>query len=326
VLLAVALLAISTLTLSLGAVAIPPSEVLGALGERLGLGIGTTPAAVAAAVVWDIRLPRLLMAISVGAAFSITGAALQGMFRNRLADPYLLGIAPGGALGGVTGATAGAAAGAIAGGAVGGMLTALVLKRLSRTRAGEPSRFILTGLALGLAITAWVGFIVFTADRARVPPLEFWLLGNLAGTTWNSLATTAMLVGLGTAALFAGSRALDLLVLGESDARRLGLDVDLSITVLLLAVGAVAGAAVGGGGIIVFTGLLGPHIARRLVGPTHRRLLATSVATGALLVATADLVGRTIVTPIEIPVGLLMAAVGGPFFLWLIRIPDFDRT
>jgi len=322
VLVAVAFLA----SLGLGAVPVAPSEVVGVIARKLGLSFGSEPSPSAAAVIWEIRLPRALLAGVVGAAFAAAGAGLQGLFRNDLADPYLLGIGPGAALGGVVGASAGAAPGAIAGGAVGGILTGLLLKRLSRSRAAEPSRFILTGLALGLAITAWVGFIVFTADRTKVPPLEFWLLGDLAGTTWSTLGTTLVIVSIGLIGLFAGGRALDLLALGEADARRLGLDVGLTLTVLLMAIGAATGAAVGAAGVIVFVGLIAPHVARRVVGPAHHRLLVASAMVGAFMVSAADLVGRTSVSPIEIPVGLVTAAIGGPFFLWLIRKPDYGTA
>jgi len=325
-LLAALVVAAFIVSLGLGAVVVAPSEVVSVIARKLGLSIGSEASPTAAAVIWEIRLPRALLAGLSGAAFAAAGAGLQGLFRNELADPYLLGIGPGAALGGVVGASAGAAAGAIAGGVVGGIFTGLLLKRLSRTRAAEPSRFILTGLALGLAITAWVGFIVFTADRTKVPPLEFWLLGDLAGTTWATLGTTFVIVSIGTIGLLAGGRALDLLALGEADARRLGLDVGLTLTVLLMAIGAITGAAVGAAGVIVFVGLIAPHVARRVVGPAHRKLIIASGMVGALIVTLADLVGRTAVSPIEIPVGLVTAAIGGPFFLWLIRKPDYGTA
>ncbi|HLE39702.1 MAG TPA: iron ABC transporter permease [Acidimicrobiia bacterium] len=312
-------------SLGLGAVVIPPSEVAAAVARRFGLAWGSEPSATAVSVLWNIRLPRALLAAVTGAGLAVAGAALQGLFRNRLAEPHLLGIAPGAALGGVLGASVGGTSGAVAGGTIAGMLTALILKRLSRSRSSEPSRFVLTGLALGLAITAWVGFVVFTGDRTRIPPMEFWLLGNLAGTTWPTLGTTTVLVSLGIAGLLAGGHSLDLLTLGEADARRLGLDVGLTLTVLLLAVGAITGAAVGASGVIVFVGLVSPHLARGVVGAGHHRLLAGSALVGALVVMSADILGRTLASPREIPVGLITAAVGGPFFLWLIRDPEFTE-
>jgi len=313
------------LNLGMGTVVIPPSEVLGALSDRLGLSLGSPPSSLADSVVWDIRMPRVLLGALGGAAFGVAGAVLQGVFRNRLADPHLLGIGPGASLGGVIGALAGGVEGAIAGGAAGGILTALVVRRLGAARGAVASNFVLMGVALGVVLSAWVGFVVFLSDVARVPPIEFWLLGNLAGSTWSSLGTTLAVAGLGTLGLMAAARTLDLLALGEADARRLGVDVDMATLVLLLVVGAITGAAVGGMGVVVFVGLVVPHVVRRLAGPAHRTVLAGSAVGGAAFVLFADLAARTIAAPTEVPVGLVTAAIGGPFFLWLLRRPEVTR-
>jgi iron complex transport system permease protein len=259
------------------------------------------------------------MGIVVGGALALTGVVLQGVFRNPMADPQLLGIGPGASLGGVIGSVAGATPGAIAGGAVAGLLTALVVRRLGARRANQPSRFILTGVALSAALSAWVGFVVFGADRAKVPPIEFWLLGSLTGSTWRALSTAVLLVGLGSIGLWTGARILDLMALGESEARHLGVDVEFATTVLLMGTGIVTGAAVGAVGVVGFVGLLVPHVVRKLTGPAHRPLMLGSVLAGGLFVVVTDLVARTVFVPIEIPVGLVTAVVGGPFFLWLIR-------
>lgn len=319
VVLGVLLVVAAGVSLGLGAVAIAPSEVLGVMARKVGLTLGAEPAVQAEAVVWSIRLPRALMGVVTGGALALTGVVLQGVFRNPMADPQLLGIGPGASIGGVIGSVAGATQGAIAGGAVAGLLTALVVRRLGARRAEQPSRFILTGVALSAALSAWVGFVVFGADRAKVPPIEFWLLGSLTGSTWRALGTATVVAGLGALGLWSGARTLDLLTLGESEARHLGVDVDFATTVLLMGVGIVAGAAVGAVGVVGFVGLLVPHVVRRLTGPAHRPLMAGSVLAGGLFVVLADLAARTVFVPVEIPVGLLTAVVGGPFFLWLIR-------
>lgn len=306
-------------TLCLGAVIIAPAEVSAVFLGRLLPTIGRTPSALAEAVLWNIRLPRALMGVVGGGALAVAGVVLQGVFRNPLADPQLLGIGAGASLGAVMGSAAGATQGAIAGGAAAGMLTALVVRRLGRRGAQQPSRFILTGVALSAALTAWVGFVVFGGDRTRIPPMEFWLLGSLAGSTWRGVGTTAVLVSLGLAGLFSGARSLDLLALGESEARHLGVDVDLVMTMLLLGVGVVTGATVGAVGVIGFVGLLIPHLIRILTGPAHRPLMFASLLGGGLFVVLADLASRTVAIPIEIPVGLVTAVLGGPFLLWLIR-------
>ncbi len=161
--------------------------------------------------------------------------------------------------------------------------------------------------------------MVFGADRAKVPPIEFWLLGSLTGSTWRALGTAAVLAGLGGFGLWTGARVLDLMALGESEARHLGVDVDFATTVLLMGVGLVTGTAVGAVGVVGFVGLLVPHVVRRLTGPAHRPLMAGSMLAGGLFVVLTDLAARTVYVPIEIPVGLVTAVFGGPFFLWLIR-------
>ncbi|NND02225.1 MAG: iron ABC transporter permease [Acidimicrobiia bacterium] len=306
------------LNLGMGAVSVAPSEVVSVLSRRIGLSFGNQPAASAEAVVWTLRVPRALLAIVVGGGLAAVGAALQGVFRNPLADPQLLGIGPGAAIGAVAGAAAGGVAGSIAGGTVAGLLVALLLRRLSRRTAGDPARFVLVGVALGAALTAWVGFLVFASDRSVVPPMEFWLLGSLSGATWRVFGTALVLVAVPLTVLLINARSLDLLSLGEDQARHLGVDVDLTITVVLMAVGAATGATVGAVGVVGFVGLVIPHVVRRMAGPSHRFLMAASFLGGAAFVLAADLVARTVLTPVEVAVGLLTAVIGGPFFLILL--------
>ena len=304
--------------LSLGAVAVPVGEVLGVLARRLGLDLFVEPTARADAVVWGIRMPRLLLAMTVGASLAMTGGVLQGMLRNKLADPHLLGIGPGAAVGAAIGSSAGGVQGAIAGGVAAGVITAFAIRRLASRASLDPTRIILSGVALGAALSAWVGFVVFASDRATVPPVEFWLLGSLAGSTWRSFATVLVFATLAVIVLVASARTLDVLSLGETDARSLGVDVDLVRTILLIAVGAGVGATVGAAGVIAFVGLLVPFAVAPFTGPLHRHLLAVAMVGGALFVVGSDLVARLAIEPIEIPVGLVTSAVGGPVFLWLL--------
>lgn len=305
--------------LGVGAVTIEIGEVAAVISRRLGFALGDSPSPTAEAVIVDIRLPRVLLGLLTGAALGVSGAVLQGALRNPLADPQLLGIGPGASLGGVIGAVAGGVQGAIAAGTAGGLLTALVVRRLGRGPELEPSRLILTGVALGAALSALVGFAVFVSDQSRVPPIEFWLLGGLSGSTWRALGTTVVIAGGGILALLGTGRVLDLLTLGAAEARHLGVDVEFTTTVLLMGVGGVVGASVGAVGVVGFVGLLVPHVLRRLAGPAHRTLLLGSAVGGGLLVVVADIAARTLARPTEVPVGLITAAVGGPFFLWLIR-------
>jgi iron complex transport system permease protein len=305
----------------MGAVAVPPGEVIEVISRHLGLAIGDEPSFRADAVLWSIRLPRILLGLVVGAGLGLAGAALQGVFRNPLADPQLLGIGPGASLGAVAAMLALGASTepALAGGAVGGIATATLLKRFGDSGSPDPSRFVLSGVALGAALSAWVGFAVFAADRSAVPPVEFWLLGSLTGSTWRILANALILTTAGALVFFGSARSLDLMALGEPEARHLGVDVDLVRAMVLFGAGLTVGAAVGAVGVIGFVGLLVPHLVRRGTGPSHKALLAGSALGGAAFVVIADLGARVIASPIEIPVGLLTAALGGPFFLWLLR-------
>lgn len=312
------LIAAAWAALSMGAVSVPPAEVLGVLARRLGLEVFAEPSSQAEAVVWGIRMPRLLLAFTVGAALALAGGVLQGLLRNNLADPHLLGIGPGAAIGAAIGSSAGGVQGAIAGGVAAGVITAFAIRRLARRASIDPTRIILSGVALGAALSAWVGFVVFAADRATVPPIEFWLLGSLAGSTWRAFGTVVVFIVFTSAVMLASARILDVFRLGEADARHLGIDVDLMRTVILITVGAAVGATVGAAGVIAFVGLFVPFVVIKSTGPLHRHLLAASMAAGALFVAASDLVARLAIQPIEMPVGLVTAAVGGPVFLWLL--------
>ncbi len=317
-LLVVAALSIGAASLSLGAVEVPGGEVAGVLGRQIGLEWFAEPSDRATAVVWGIRMPRLLLGMAVGAALAAAGAVLQGMLRNDLADPHLLGIGPGAAIGAAIGAGAGGVQGAISGGVAAGVLTAFVVRRLRRRASIDQTRLILSGVALGAALSAWVGFIVFGSDRSVVPPIEFWLLGSLTGSTWRGLGTTVVFLIFGLGALLVMSRTLDLMALGDQEAWHLGVDVELVTTVLLIIIGVVTGATVGAVGVVVFVGLLVPYLMRRLVGPRHRHLLVGAMLGGAAFLAASDLLARLAIEPIEIPVGLVTAAFGGPLFLWLV--------
>jgi iron complex transport system permease protein len=317
-LVALGLLAAAWAALSLGAVSVPSGEVLGVLAGKIGIDAFDEPSRQAEAVVWGIRMPRLLLAFAVGATLGLVGGVLQGLLRNNLADPHLLGIGPGAAIGAAIGSAAGGVQGAIAGGVAAGVVTAFAVRRLSRRASIDPTMIILSGVALGAALSAWVGFVVFAADRSRVPPIEFWLLGSLTGSTWRALGTAFVFLLVTSIIMLSSAHLLDVMGLGEADARHLGIDVDLVLTVLLIAAGAAVGATVGAVGVIAFVGLLVPFVVRRVTGPSHRSLLFGALASGALFVAAADLVARLAIQPVEIPVGLVTAAVGGPVFLWLL--------
>ncbi|MDJ0952184.1 MAG: iron ABC transporter permease [Acidimicrobiia bacterium] len=309
-----ALVATLLASLAIGAVDVSIGGVVDSFLSRIG--IRTEPAT--DPIVWEIRFPRAMTALVVGAALGLVGAVLQGLLRNDLADPHLLGLGPGAAIGAAIGtATAGIQAG-IAGGVFAGVAASFLLRRLARRISVDPTRIILSGVALGLVLNAWVGFVVFGLDRSSVPPLEFWLLGSLSGSSWRSFGTVAVFLSLAAAGLFLATRSLDLMAFGDSEARHLGVDTDMVTTMVMIASGAAVGATVGAAGVIAFVGLLVPFIARSLVGHEHKHLLPASMIGGAIFVAASDLAARTLIEPVELPVGLITAAVGGPVFLWLL--------
>lgn len=269
-------------------------------------------------------MPRLLLGLTVGATLALVGAVLQGLLRNELADPQLLGIGPGAGIGAAIGAAAAGVPGAIAGGVVTGVVTALIVRRASRTPLIDPTRIILFGVALGATLSAIVGFVVFGSDRARVPPIEFWLLGSLSGATWRAFGTVFVYVAITSVAMLASARLLDILGLGEAEATHLGVDVELVRTVLLIAAGAAVGATVGSAGVLAFVGLMVPFAVRKITGPAHRHLLPVAILVGAVFVSVSDLAARLALEPIEIPVGLITAIVGGPIFLWMVLRGQHD--
>lgn len=304
-------------TVAIGTVPVAFSDVAATIGSRLGLA--ESPGGIADAVVWDIRMPRLVAGIATGAALGVVGAMLQGVLRNEMADPHLLGIGPGAAIGAALGASAGGTRGSIAGGVVAGILTAFILGRIAKGPSVDRTRVILSGAALSLVLGAWVGFVVFGSDRGTVPPLEFWLLGSLSATTWSTAITLSVFVGVAVAGMFTVRRTLDVVSLGEKEARFLGVDIELVTTTLLIVAGATVGATVGAVGVIAFVGLLVPLVVRIGMGPSYRHILPASVLGGAIFVLATDLVARSVLQPVEVPVGLVTAAVGGPVFLWLIQ-------
>ncbi len=305
-----------------GAVAVSPADLFHMLGRRLG--VTDDPERLTDSVLWAIRLPRVLAGAIVGGGLGAAGAALQGTFRNHMADPHLVGISPAAGLGAVVGIAVTPVGGPPVimrvGAAVAGAGAALIMRRIAG-RVVESNQFILIGLALGLGMLAWLGAIVLAWDSPRVPTFTFWVFGGLAGSTWSTLGAGTPVVIAGLAIIAASARSLDLLALGETEARHLGVDVDRVITVILIGVGVVVGGAVGLGGAIGFVGLIVPLLLRRWIGPGHRWLIPVATLGGAVMVVAVDVLARTVASPVEIPVGLLTAILGAPVFIWfLLRV------
>ncbi|WP_406149618.1 FecCD family ABC transporter permease [Streptomyces sp. NBC_01012] len=321
--LAAALVAGCLLSAGLGAYSIPLGDVLSSAQHRLGLG-GQALDRVGESVLWNVRLPRVVLALLVGSSLGCAGALMQGVFGNPLAEPGVIGI------------SSGAAVGAVASIALGlnffgnwtiticafvtGLATVLLVYVLSRSGGRtEVVTLILTGIAVNAFAGALIGLFIFFADNAQITQITFWQLGSLSQATWPKVLAVLPCAVLGLLVAPFYARKLDLLALGERPARHLGVDVERLRIVLVLVVALLTAAAVAVAGIISFVGLLVPHLLRMANGPGHRFLLPGSALGGALVLVAGDLAARTVADPAELPLGVLTALFGSPFFFWLLR-------
>ncbi|MGG8406893.1 FecCD family ABC transporter permease [Streptomyces sp. 12297] len=319
-LLAAALAGSAVAGLALGPVRIAPGEVLRIVvdGERTGAY---------AAIVWDVRMPRVLLGAVVGAGLAVAGTVLQALVRNQLADPFLLGASSGASAGAVAVIVLGAGAGiatsvALPAAAFAGSTFALVAVYALARRGGTMTtgRLILAGVCVQYILSALTSLVLVMAAQAEhLRSIMFWTLGGLGGARWSELGLPAAALALGTGLLLALARPLDLLLAGEEGAHTLGLDTGRFRAAVFVLTSLVVGILVAASGAIGFVGLMVPHAARMAVGSAHRRLLPVAALGGALFLTLADLAARTVAAPEEIPVGVVTALAGGPFFLWLLR-------
>lgn len=313
---------------ALGAVYVPFTSVLEVVGHHLFL----TPAEQTwsgprDAIIWDVRLPRVLLAVLVGAGLAVTGMALQAMVRNLLADPYLLGVNSGASTGAAAailfGITLGIGEHALSVSAFAGAMAASLLVYAVARSAGRvtSTRLLLAGVAVGYALQAVTSFLIFASDSAEgARSVMFWLLGSLALAEWGQPLTVAAVVVLGTVAIFTVlGRRLDALAVGDETALALGISPEKLRTMLLLVVSLCVAVVVSAAGSIGFVGLVVPHLARRVVGAAHVRAVPVAALMGAILLIWADIGARTMLAPQEIPIGIITAVVGAPFLLVLVR-------
>ncbi|MFB7058324.1 FecCD family ABC transporter permease [Streptomyces vinaceus] len=325
-LIAALLLALAGLALAsagVGAYGIPVGDVLGSAAHRLGLG-GAPLDRVGESVLWNVRLPRVVLALLVGASLGCAGALMQGVFGNPLAEPGVIGISAGAAVGAVAAIGLGLSFlgnwTITACAFVAGLVTVGSVYLLSRSGGRtEVVTLILTGIAVNSFAGALIGLFVFFADSGQVNQITFWQLGSLAQATWPKVLAVlpCALAGLVIAPFH--SRRLDLLSLGERPARHLGVDVERLRLALILVVALLTAAAVAVAGVITFVGLLVPHLLRMANGPGHRFLVPGSALAGAVVLLAGDLAARTVARPAELPLGVLTALIGSPFFFWLLR-------
>ncbi len=310
-------------SISVGPLRISLPDVTRILGSRLGLvdGDGLTQRDIS--VVLNLRLPRTVLGALVGAALAISGAALQSLFNNPLADPGVIGITGGASTGAVTvivlaGSGTGVWLVPLGAFAAGLAVTALIYLLARPGRASGTGRMLLVGIAVGSGCQAITGFFTYLADDAQLQTLTFWQMGTLGKVTGPQVLAVLPVFVAGVIILLACSRRLDVLTLGERQAQHLGVDVPRARAIIVISSALLVGAAVSFAGSIGFVGLVVPHIVRQLVGPAHRTLLPLTAVAGAILVVAADCAARTLNPPSEIPIGLFTALVGVPFFLFII--------
>lgn len=315
---AVLCLAAVLMALSLGSVALPFADTLATLG-----GNGSD---LARQLIFDLRLPRTLNALAVGALLAVAGVYMQVLLRNPLADPYILGISSGAAVGALAGVATGAALILRQSLALGGALIvmALVYQFARSERGFAPLRLLLTGVVLAAGLNAIISLLLATSDDASLRGMLFWMMGDLSITTNYSYALSAavigVLIGVGI------GRALDVLALGSTQAASLGLGVEATRRTVYLLASVMTAAAVTAAGSIGFVGLVVPHAVRLVIGPAHRLLIPASALTGGALLVVADTAARTVMAPRQLPVGALTALIGVPFFLLLMRRATLPRT
>ena len=291
---------------------------------RLSAGNAET----SAALIFGIRLPRVLLALLVGASLGTAGACFQGIFRNSLADPYIIGASSGAALGAALAVSAIGLPGlgffSVLGPpgifAFAGSLAAVILAfAVSRSFGNTPSpaTLILAGTSVSAFCSALLALVLVIKDRNLIQ-VYYWLLGSLSGTTWPRLVSALPFMALGNIVIFMSARPLDLLLQGDEAAESLGLDPLRTRFILAMAATLPVAAAVSVSGVIGFVGLIAPHGVRFFTGPGHKRLLPASALAGALLTLAADNIARTIIPPVELPLGVITSLGGAPFFLFLL--------
>lgn len=323
------LLLVLWLSLALGPVSLPLGDTLRALARLIGLPVSGDDLGQAELIVGQIRLPRTLLGVATGGVLALAGVAMQGLFRNPLADPGLIGVSSGAALGAAIAIVFGASIGGLpeafapyllsACAFAGGLLVTALVYRLGRHN-GQTSvaTMLLAGIALTALAGALIGLFTYLADDATLRTLTFWNLGSLNGASYPRLWPLLLITLLVACWLPRRVDALNALLLGESEARHLGFDVERLKVELILCTALGVGAAVAAAGMIGFIGLVVPHLLRLIVGPDHRVLLPASMFGGAILLLLADLVARLALAPAELPIGIVTALIGAPFFLYLL--------
>jgi len=273
-------------------------------------------------ILFEIRLPRLILTVLVGAALSLSGAVLQGLFQNPLVDPYVLGISSGGAVGAIVAILSGISLGFITlplFSFIFALATTFLVLRLGKIGTKMPLEImLLAGVAIGFFFSALISLGMFLAGE-NLHQMVFWMMGGFWNSSWNKVITLLPLFIIGIPIVFSYSRELNAFLLGEKVAESMGVDVEKTKKILLLVTSLLVAGSVSVSGVIGFVGLVVPHIIRIIIGEDHRQLLPASLFLGSSVLLWADIFSRTLLHPVELPVGVLTSLMGAPFFIYLLR-------
>jgi iron complex transport system permease protein len=324
--LCIALILIIGIATSIGSVPIPLGTTFSILADKLPfVDITPTWADTTATIVLDVRLPRIILAGLVGAALAIAGATYQGLFRNPLADPYLIGVAQGASLGAVVGFLLPATWNITSYGLVpvlafaGAITATLIVYLLARVGNTLPvTTLILSGVALSALLSSISSYLIISSG-SKMHGIIFWLMGSFSLSRWSEVGTVLPYIAVGVAIILLFSRMLNVMQLDEEQAQQLGVNVERYKLLLLAAATLITAASVSFVGTIGFVGIIIPHAVRLVWGADHRYLLPLALLTGAVFMILADLLSRTVLAPAEIPIGVITAICGAPFFLYILR-------
>lgn len=313
------------LATAIGPVQISPSTTAGILAKRLPLiGDLVTPTWSVAeeTIILQIRLPRVILGVLVGAALAIAGCAMQGIFKNPMACPYVIGVSSGAALG-VTFALATFAQVNMYTlplmAFIGALVAVFLVYNIARIGGKLPTEtLLLAGIAVAIFLSAIISFVMYMSGE-NLHGIMFWLMGGLAGKGWSHVMIALPWICIGTVVIYMFARGLNVMLLGEESAQHLGIDAEKLKKIMIVSVALITASAVAVSGIIGFVGLIIPHIMRILVGPDHRILIPSAMMAGGIFLVLGDTMARTIMAPAEIPVGIITALFGAPFFLYLLR-------
>lgn len=309
---------------AIGQLDVEARGVVGAVLGRAGIATGWQPEPFVGDAIWFIRIPRVVMGVVIGIALAVAGAVMQAVFGNPLAEPGVVGVSAGAALGAAiaiaTGLTAAGGSGVAVLAFFGGLAATLLVYGAARSQGRtEVVTLLLTGIAVNAFAGAGLALVLFTTSTASREQIIFWQLGSINGTRWVEVGIAAAVTIPAVVLALTAARRYDLLALGERAAGHLGVRVELLRICSIVLVALLTGAAVAFAGIVVFVGLVAPHVMRMLLGPAHRLLLVGSALGGAALIVWADVLARVVVAGADLPLGLFTSVLGGPFFLHLVR-------